>query len=101
MNYFQLSENDILLGCTSEDKYQVIRFVGEQMVKNGYVTPNYIDAMLAREEEGPTYLGETIAVPHGTIAAKEEIITIGVAFCQYPQWVLLGEHKDAVAKLVF
>ncbi len=54
--------------------------------------------MWAREHLAPTYLGESIKVPHGTVEAKERVLKTGVMFCQYPQGVLFGE--DDVARLV-
>lgn len=97
---FQLTEKDIFLGLTAENKEQAIRFVGQQLVNAGYVMPEYIDAMLQREALTPTYLGESIAVPHGTIEAKDNILQTGIVFCQYPQGVQFGEEKEDIAKLV-
>ena len=37
---------------------------------SGYVEPEYVQAMLDREKLTPTYLGESIAVPHGTVAVS-------------------------------
>ena len=39
-------------------------------MKGGYVEPEYVQAMLDREKLTPTYLGESIAVPHGTVERK-------------------------------
>lgn len=60
----------------------------------------YIDAMLEREKLTPTYLGESIAVPHGTVEAKDRVLKTGVVFCQYPAGVQFGEEPDEVARLV-
>lgn len=99
-NLFKLSENNVFLGLQASDKQQAIRFAGEQLVKGGYVEPEYVDAMLEREKLTSTYLGESIAVPHGTIAAKDRVLRTGVVFCQYPQGVRFGDGEDEVARLV-
>ncbi len=52
-------------------------------MKGGYVEPEYVQAMLDREKLTPTYLGESIAVPHGTVEAKDRVLKTGVVFCQY------------------
>jgi PTS system mannitol-specific IIC component len=75
-------------------------FAGEQLVKGGYVQPEYVEAMLEREKLTPTYLGESIAVPHGTVEAKDRVLKTGVVFCQYPQGVRFGEEEDDIARLV-
>ncbi|MCU5773858.1 PTS mannitol transporter subunit IICBA [Erwiniaceae bacterium BAC15a-03b] len=97
---FKLSENNIFLGLQASEKEQAIRFAGEQLVKGGYVEPEYVQAMLDREKLTPTYLGESIAVPHGTVEAKDRVLKTGVVFCQYPQGVRFGEEEDDIARLV-
>ncbi|NUU65825.1 PTS mannitol transporter subunit IICBA [Enterobacteriaceae bacterium BIT-l23] len=97
---FKLSEGNIFLGLQAASKEEAIRFAGEQLVKGGYVEPEYVAAMLEREKLTPTYLGESIAVPHGTVDAKDRVLKTGVVFCQYPQGVLFGEEEDDVARLV-
>ena len=97
---FKLTEKDIFLGLTAQNKEEAIRFAGQKLVDNGYVKPVYIEAMLERERLTSTYLGESIAVPHGTIEAKESVINTGIVFCQYPSGVEFGEEADDKAKIV-
>ncbi|WP_416410748.1 PTS mannitol transporter subunit IICBA [Pantoea sp. App145] len=97
---FKLGANNVFLGLSASNKEQAIRFAGEQLVKGGYVQPEYVDAMLEREKLTPTYLGESIAVPHGTVEAKDRVLKTGVVFCQYPAGVKFGEEVDEVARLV-
>lgn len=97
---FKLTEKDIFLGLTAQNKEEAIRYVGQKLVDNGYVEPVYIEAMLERERLTSTYLGESIAVPHGTIEAKDSVINTGIVFCQYPAGVKFGEVEDDKAKIV-
>ena len=97
---FKLGAENIFLGRTASHKEEAIRFAGEQLVKGGYVEPEYVDAMLEREKLTPTYLGESIAVPHGTVEAKDRVLKTGVVFCQYPDGVRFGEEEDDIARLV-
>jgi len=97
---FKLGAENIFLGRTASNKEEAIRFAGEQLVKGGYVQPEYVDAMLEREKLTPTYLGESIAVPHGTVEAKDRVLKTGVVFCQYPEGVRFGEDEDDIARLV-
>lgn len=99
-NLFKLSESNVFLNLQASDKEQAIRFAGEQLVKGGYVEPEYVQAMLDREKLTSTYLGESIAVPHGTIEAKDRVLKTGIVFCQYPEGVRFGEEEDEVARLV-
>jgi mannitol PTS system EIICBA or EIICB component len=97
---FELSAQNIFLGLKAENKEQAIQFAGEQLVKLGYAQPAYIQGMFEREKLVSTYLGESIAVPHGTIEAKESVIKTGIVVCQYTDGVLFGDDADDVAKLV-
>ncbi|MBG6249323.1 MULTISPECIES: PTS mannitol transporter subunit IICBA [Symbiopectobacterium] len=97
---FQLGVANVFLNLQASDKERAIRFAGEQLVKGGYVKPEYVDAMLAREKLTSTYLGESISVPHGTIEAKDRVLKTSIVFCQYPQGVRFGDDEDDVAKLV-
>ncbi|CNE28950.1 PTS mannitol transporter subunit IICBA [Yersinia nurmii] len=97
---FKLGTENIFLNLHAATKEEAIRFAGEQLVKGGYVEPAYVDAMLEREKLTSTYLGESIAVPHGTIEAKDRVLRTGVVFCQYPNGVSFGDEEDEVARLV-
>ncbi|GKW12872.1 PTS mannitol transporter subunit IICBA [Pectobacterium sp. IFB5596] len=99
-NLFQLGAGNVFLNQHATHKEQAIRFAGEQLVKGGYVEPAYVEAMLEREKLTSTYLGESIAVPHGTIEAKDRVLKTGVVFCQYPEGVRFGDEEDEVARLV-
>lgn len=99
-NLFRISESNIFLGLSAGTKEEAIRFAGEQLVKGGYVQAEYVDAMLAREQLTSTYLGESIAVPHGTIEAKERVLKTGIVFCQYPAGIRWGDDEDDRARLV-
>ncbi len=99
-NLFQLGAGNVFLNQHATDKEQAIRFAGEQLVNGGYVEPAYVEAMLEREKLTSTYLGESIAVPHGTIEAKDRVLKTGVVFCQYPEGVRFGDEEDEVARLV-
>ncbi len=95
-----LTEENIFLGLEASDKQQAIRFAGEKLTALNYVTAEYVEGMFAREELVSTYLGESIAVPHGTIEAKQFVKSTGIVFCQYPNGIQWGEDEDDVAKMV-
>ncbi|MBT9431366.1 PTS mannitol transporter subunit IICBA [Candidatus Sodalis endolongispinus] len=99
-NLFRLTADNVFLGQHADHKEQAIRFAGEQLVKGGYVQPEYVHAMLDREKLTSTYLGESIAVPHGTIEAKDRVLRTGVVFCQYPDGVRFGDEEEDIARLV-
>ncbi|MEG9476331.1 PTS mannitol transporter subunit IICBA [Mannheimia indoligenes] len=96
----KLQASQVFLGLTANSKEEAIRFAGEQLVKAGFVQPSYVDAMFAREQLVSTYLGEGLAVPHGTADAKDSVLKTGIVVCQYPNGVRFTDEEDGVAKLV-
>ncbi|ATL93827.1 MULTISPECIES: PTS mannitol transporter subunit IICBA [Aeromonas] len=97
---FILSRHDVHLGLKADSKEAAILTAGRLLAERGYVAPDYVNAMLEREQLVSTYLGESIAVPHGTIAAKKFVKRTGIVICQYPAGVAFGEAADEVARLV-
>ncbi len=97
---FTLTPEQIFLGLKADNKEDAIRFAGEQLVKAGFVEPSYVDAMFEREKLVSTYLGEGVAVPHGTIEAKDAVLKTGIVVCQYPEGVRFTSEEDGIAKLV-
>ena len=99
-NVFELSAENIHLGLKAKTKEEAIQFAGDQLVKMGYAEAAYVQGMFDREKLVSTYLGESIAVPHGTIEAKKSVIKTGIVVCQYPEGILFGDEEDDIAKLV-
>ncbi len=97
---FQIQRQNIHLGLQAPNKEAAIRFAGDKLVELGYAEPEYVDAMFEREKLVSTYLGESIAVPHGTVEAKDRVIKTGIVICQYPAGVQFTEDTHDVAKLV-
>ena len=83
-----LKKQDIRLGQEISNKEEAIRKAGEILVENGYVDADYIPAMLEREEIVSTYMGNFIAIPHGTDEAKKSIKITGISIIQI-KWYLL------------
>ncbi len=47
----------------------------------------YVDGMLAREQQTSTFLGNGIAIPHGTTDTRDQVLKTGVRVFQFPQGV--------------
>jgi PTS system mannitol-specific IIA component len=64
-----------------------IRRCGETLVEIGAVDPTYVEAMLARERSISTYVGEGVAIPHGTLAGKDAVHHDALAVLRFPEGV--------------
>lgn len=93
-----LSEQKIRLGVDYASKWDAITAAGELLVAAGHVDADYITHMRARERIGTTYIGNGIAVPHGTREAMALVRTPGISLLQIPRGVDFGDGH--VARLV-
>jgi phosphocarrier protein FPr len=82
---FQLSQQDIHLGAAAGTKEDAIRQVAAALTAAGRVSEGYVDGMLARELQTSTYLGNGIAIPHGTTDTRDLVQNTGVQVFQFPQ----------------
>ena len=88
-----LQPGNIRVGLPAEPKEEAIRRAGELLVAGGYARPEYVDAMLRREELATTCLGMGLAIPHGTSDAKERVLRSGIVILQYPDGVDFDGEK--------
>lgn len=92
---FQLSAQDIHPGQQAGNKEEAIRQVASALVSAGNVADGYVDGMLAREQQTSTFLGNGIAIPHGTTDTRDQVLKTGVQVYQFPQGVTWGEGQTA------
>ncbi|MFD1485055.1 PTS sugar transporter subunit IIA [Lacticaseibacillus baoqingensis] len=79
-----LDVKTIALGQKAKTKEEAIRQVGQLLVDNGNVEPEYIDSMIARNRDVSVYMGNFIAIPHGQEDGMKYIKKTGIAIAQYP-----------------
>ncbi|MEU8245563.1 PTS sugar transporter subunit IIA [Nonomuraea sp. NPDC048916] len=77
----------VLLHESAADREEAIRRCGRALVDVGAVTEPYIEAMLQRERTLSTYVGEGVAIPHGTAAAKEVVRHDAICVVRFPDGV--------------
>ena len=66
-------------------KDDAIREAGALLVDSGAVSPAYVDAMFEREKSVSTYMGNFLAIPHGTNEAKDTIARSALSVVRYDQ----------------
>ncbi|GKS81618.1 PTS mannitol transporter subunit IIA [Ligilactobacillus pabuli] len=98
-----LQENMILLNQSVPNKTAAIRLAGKLLVDAGCVEPEYVDAMIARDQDVSTYMGNFIAIPHGTDEGKKHIKKTGISVVQIPMGVDFSEDAatDNTVTVVF
>lgn len=83
-----LSPAAVRLGQAAPDWEAAVRQVGRLLVDLDAVDPAYVDAMIERERSvAPTFVGEGVAIPHGTLASRALIRRDALCVVQFPAGV--------------
>lgn len=94
-----LSVENIKLNEKLSTKEEAIQLAGKILADRGYVQPEYVEKMLERETMTSTYMGNYVAIPHGTDDAKKEVKESGISIIQVPEGVDFGDGN--IVKLIF
>ncbi|WP_321284518.1 fused PTS fructose transporter subunit IIA/HPr protein [uncultured Vibrio sp.] len=87
----KLSKNDITLSQSATDKFEAIKSIAQSLTEKGLVEQGYVEGMLNRENQNSTFLGNGIAIPHGTTDTRSMVKTTGVAVHHFPEGVEWGD----------
>ena len=82
-----LSIESIVLSGSATSYSDAIDEAGSLLVKAGGVDNEYVAAMHKREELVTTYMGNFLAIPHGTNEAKDSIKRSAISFVRYPDGI--------------
>jgi PTS system mannitol-specific IIA component len=78
-----LEPAQIRVGGTASSVEEAIAEAAGILVAAGAVTPEYEGYMLEREKSVSTYMGNLLAIPHGTNEGKDTILDSALSFVRY------------------
>ncbi|WP_022939910.1 fused PTS fructose transporter subunit IIA/HPr protein [Psychromonas hadalis] len=87
----KLTDNDITLQQVASDKIVAIKAIAKQLIDSGLVADKYLEGMLNRESQNSTFLGNGIAIPHGTTETRDLVNKTGVVVHHFPHGVNWGD----------
>ncbi|WP_106477633.1 phosphoenolpyruvate--protein phosphotransferase [Phytohalomonas tamaricis] len=82
-----LTHDAVLLGQDARDWRDALDQAGRALVEAGLADEGYRSALFDRESQSSTFLGNGIAIPHGTPKSREHVRATGVRVLQFPQGV--------------
>jgi Phosphocarrier protein HPr/PTS system D-fructose-specific IIA component (F1P-forming), Frc family (TC 4.A.2.1.8) len=91
----QLTFEDIHFDHQVKSKDEALRRVVEALTNAGHTRTAYLEGMRDREGQISTYLGNGIAIPHGTPQSRDAVLKTGVKVLVCPQGVDWGEDNTA------
>lgn len=80
-----LKEKNIFINCIGEDKEAIIKKIGDIFCKDGCTTEKYTVSMLEKESLMNTYIGNSIAIPHGVETARGEVLRSCIIVMVFPE----------------
>lgn len=80
-----LTADRVLLDAPAVSRDEAIDRAGGMLVDSGSVTPEYVESMHEREDSVSTFMGSSLAIPHGTNEAKGQIRASAMSFIRYAE----------------
>jgi PTS system mannitol-specific IIA component len=78
-----LSIGQVRIHSGGASKEEAMKEAADILQAAGAVTGAYYDAMLQREQTVSTYMGNELAIPHGTNETKDEILESALSVVRY------------------
>jgi len=78
-----LAEAGIHFGATAFSKREAVALCGAQFVEFGATSQEYADAMWEREQIASSYLGNAVAMPHGTDESRKYVNFGQIVFIRF------------------
>ena len=109
-----ITKDMIALNQQFSDKNDAIKLAGTLLADQGLVDPEYAEHMIVRDDDLSTYMGNFIAIPHGTGDSGHLINSSGISIVQVPDGVRFdgnlvtivfgiagkgGEHLDILSQI--
>jgi PTS system mannitol-specific IIA component len=82
-----LEEGGLSLQASATDRLDAVSQAGTALVRCGAVEPSYVGSMLRRETTVSTYVGNGVALPHGTNAGKHAVHRDALSLLRFPEGV--------------
>ena len=80
-----LELGSVVAAGSATTKFDAIREAGALLVNAGAVRADYVDSMFDREASVSTYMGNFLAIPHGTNEATESIVRSALSLVRYAE----------------
>lgn len=90
-----MTTQDIKMNQTPASKQAAIVALARWLEQDGYVKVGYEAGMLEREAQAVTYLGQGIAIPHGTRECRHLVRKTGIKALHVPEGIDWGGGEKA------
>ncbi|QIQ21851.1 HPr family phosphocarrier protein [Zophobihabitans entericus] len=95
MSSITLNIDDITLLDKPISKREAISQVAQKMIAGGLVKDDYEQAMFDRDAQISTYLGNGIAIPHGTTEKRDSVLNTGLKVLYSKEGITWDDDETA------
>ncbi|MCR2043254.1 PTS sugar transporter subunit IIA [Anaerosalibacter massiliensis] len=88
-----IEKNIVSFDLPSMSKEEAIQLSGEKLVELGLVSEPYIQGMLEKEKTDITYIGNGVAIPHGTNESKKFVKESGIVILHFRKGIEYNSEK--------
>lgn len=95
-----LTPSDVRMNAHASSKDEALMLLAQIFVNDGLAQDGYLDGLVERENQANTYLGQGIAIPHGTPQVRHLINQTGVRLVHFADGVVWNADGDKVYLMV-
>ena len=78
-----IKKSDISFGQAAGNKADALNLIVHDLINKGCVDSGYLKGVFDRESQNSTYLGQGIAIPHGTIETRSQVKKTGLSIFHF------------------
>ncbi|MFW2176621.1 MULTISPECIES: phosphoenolpyruvate--protein phosphotransferase [unclassified Moraxella] len=91
-----LDKQAVVMHQSANNKTEALQLLASILVQEKLTTPDYLQGLQDREAQSATYLGQGVAIPHGTPASRDAILQTGVRLVHFPKGLVWDEQGNVV-----
>lgn len=91
-----LTADSVHMQATASTKDEALRVISEILHADGLTHSDYFQGLKDRENQSSTYLGQGIAIPHGTPNSRHSVLKTGVRLVHFANGVKWNDAGDKV-----
>lgn len=91
-----LTTKDVRMNAKANTKEEALQLLADILHEDGLTHGDYLQGLKNREAKAPTYLGQGVAIPHGTPDSRSLIYNTGVRLVHFSNGVIWNDAGDKV-----
>ncbi|STY94015.1 phosphoenolpyruvate--protein phosphotransferase [Moraxella bovis] len=95
-----LTATDVRMNAQATNKDEALSLLAKILSEDGLATADYLAGLQAREAQTSTYLGQGIAIPHGTPESRSFVQQTGVRLVHFADGVVWNDDGERAYLLV-